>query len=251
MQMENKTVSYIFGLHPIEEALASGKEFEKILIQQGNRSEKINEIVRQARANEYPVQFVPLEKLNRITRKNHQGIIGFISPISYQAVEQLIPMIYEAGRMPFLLILDRVTDVRNFGAIARSAYAAGVDAILIPSRGSALINADAMKTAAGALNHLSVCRADNLKKSIDYLKDSGLRIAAVSEKTDQAIWDTDLSGPIALILGSEEDGISPAYLQKTDIHLKIPMPGPMDSLNVSVAAGIACFEVVRQRIVTH
>ncbi|HOI33161.1 MAG TPA: RNA methyltransferase substrate-binding domain-containing protein, partial [Bacteroidales bacterium] len=144
--MDKKIASYIFGIHPIEEAFASGKEFEKILIQQGNRSEKVNDIVRLAKANDFPVQFVPLEKLNRITRKNHQGIIGFISPISYQHVEQLIPIIYEAGRMPFLLILDRITDVRNFGAIARSAYAAGVDAILIPSRGSALINADAMKT---------------------------------------------------------------------------------------------------------
>jgi 23S rRNA (guanosine2251-2'-O)-methyltransferase len=246
--MEKNTASFIFGLHPIEEAFVSGKEFEKILIQQGNRSEKINEIIRQARTLDYPVQFVPLEKLNRITRKNHQGIIGFISPISYQPVEQLIPNIYEEGRMPFLLILDKVTDVRNFGAIARSAYAAGVDAILIPSRGSALINADAMKTAAGALNHLAVCRTENLKESIDFLKNSGLRIAAVSEKSEKTIWETDLSGPIALMLGSEEDGISPAYLQKADLHLRIPMPGPIDSLNVSVAAGIACFEVVRQRI---
>ncbi|MBG0781346.1 MAG: 23S rRNA (guanosine(2251)-2'-O)-methyltransferase RlmB [Bacteroidales bacterium] len=246
--MEKKSASFVFGLHPIEEAFVSGKEFEKILIQQGNRSEKINEIIRQARTLDYPVQYVPLEKLNRITRKNHQGIIGFVSPISYQPVEQLIPGIYEEGRMPFLLILDKVTDVRNFGAIARSAYAAGVDAILIPSRGSALINADAMKTAAGALNHLAVCRTENLKDSIDFLKNSGLRIAAISEKSEKTIWETDLSGPIALMLGSEEDGISPAYLQKTDIHLRIPMPKPIDSLNVSVAAGIACFEVVRQRI---
>jgi 23S rRNA (guanosine2251-2'-O)-methyltransferase len=246
--MEKKSASFVFGLHPIEEAFVSGKEFEKILIQQGNRSGKINEIIRQARTLDYPVQYVPLEKLNRITRKNHQGIIGFVSPISYQPVEQLIPGIYEEGRMPFLLILDKVTDVRNFGAIARSAYAAGVDAILIPSRGSALINADAMKTAAGALNHLAVCRTENLKDSIDFLKNSGLRIAAISEKSEKTIWETDLSGPIALMLGSEEDGISPAYLQKTDIHLRIPMPKPIDSLNVSVAAGIACFEVVRQRI---
>jgi 23S rRNA (guanosine2251-2'-O)-methyltransferase len=246
--MEKKSASFVFGLHPIEEAFVSGKEFEKILIQQGNRSEKINEIIRQARTLDYPVQYVPLEKLNRITRKNHQGIIGFVSPISYQPVEQLIPGIYEEGRMPFLLILDKVTDVRNFGAIARSAYAAGVDAILIPSRGSALINADAMKTAAGALNHLAVCRTENLKDSIDFLKNSGLRIAAISEKSEKTIWETDLSGPIALMLGSEEDGISPAYLQKSDIHLRIPMPKPIDSLNVSVAAGIACFEVVRQRI---
>ncbi len=246
--MEKKSASFVFGLHPIEEAFVSGKEFEKILIQQGNRSEKISELIRQARTLDYPVQYVPLEKLNRITRKNHQGIIGFVSPISYQPVEQLIPGIYEEGRMPFLLILDKVTDVRNFGAIARSAYAAGVDAILIPSRGSALINADAMKTAAGALNHLAVCRTENLKDSIDFLKNSGLRIAAISEKSEKTIWETDLSGPIALMLGSEEDGISPAYLQKTDIHLRIPMPKPIDSLNVSVAAGIACFEVVRQRI---
>lgn len=245
--MKHISASYIFGIHPIEEALTSGKEFEKILVQQGNRSEKISEIIKKARLNDFPVQYVPVEKLNRITRKNHQGIIGFVSPISYQPIEQIIPNIYDTGRMPFVLILDRVTDVRNFGAIARSAYAAGVDAVLVPSRGSALINADAMKTAAGALNHIAVCRSDNLKTSIDFLKESGLKIVAISENTDQAIWETDFNGPIALILGSEEDGISPAYLNKADVHIKIPMPGPIDSLNVSVAAGIACFEVVRQR----
>ncbi|MDA3943896.1 MAG: 23S rRNA (guanosine(2251)-2'-O)-methyltransferase RlmB [Bacteroidetes bacterium] len=246
--MEKSAVDYIFGLHPVLEAFEAGKEFEKLFIQSGLRSPQLQQISKNARELGIPFQFVPLEKLNRITRKNHQGVIAYVSPVSYQAIEQLIPMIYEAGRMPFIVILDRITDVRNLGAIARTAYAAGADALLLPSRGSALITGDALKTSAGALSHLTVCRSENLKTSIDFLKESGLKIAAVSEKSSSSIWEKDLEGPVALILGSEEDGVSAAYLQKADVHLKIPMPGAMESLNVSVAAGIACFEIVRQRI---
>ncbi len=241
------SVDFIFGTHPILEALRNGKEIEKILIVQGIRSPEFSEIMRKAKESEIPVQFVPVEKINRITRKNHQGILAFVSPVTYQLIEQLIPMIYDEGRTPFILILDRITDVRNFGAISRSAEAAGVDAIVIPSRGSALVNGDAMKTSAGALSKINLCRVENLKITIDFLKDSGLKIAAVSEKTEKLAWDEDLTGPIALIMGSEEDGISEAYLKKTDIHVKFPMIGTVESLNVSVAAGIACFEILRQR----
>lgn len=246
--MENNAADYIFGLHPVLEAFEAGKEFEKLFIQSGLRSPQLQQISKNARELGVPVQHVPIEKLNRITRKNHQGVVGYISPISYQSVEQLVPMIYEAGKMPFIVVLDRITDVRNLGAIARTAYAAGADALLLPSRGSALITGDAMKTSAGALSKLTVCRADNLKDSLDFLKESGLKIAAVTEKGSSSIWENKLEGPIALILGSEEDGVSPAYLQKADAKLQIPMPGAMESLNVSVAAGIACFEIVRQRI---
>jgi len=221
---------------------------EKILVVQGMRSPQIAEVISMAKEFQYPVQFVPVEKLNRITRKNHQGVLAFISPINYQLIEQIIPMIYDEGRMPFILLLDRITDVRNFGAISRSAEASGVDAIVIPSRGSAMVNADAMKTSAGALSLINLCRVENLKTTIDFLKESGLKIAAVSEKTDLNAWENDLTGPIALLLGSEEDGISEAYLKKADIHVKFPMVGSVESLNVSVAAGIACFEVLRQRL---
>lgn len=242
------STGFVFGQHPVLEAIQSGKEIEKILLSSTSKSPQTNEIVSLARKLNIPLQQVPIDKLHRITRKNHQGVIAFISPVVYQPIEQLIPMVYEAGRMPFVVVLDRVTDVRNFGAIARTAFAAGADAILIPSRGSALINADAVKTSAGALAHIPVCRTDNLKTTLDFLKESGLTLAAVSEKSSSTLWETTLTGPVALLMGSEEDGVSEAYLKKADYHLSIPMPGQIDSLNVSVATGIACFEIVRQRL---
>ena len=238
----------VFGVHPVEEVIKAGKELEKIFVQSGLRSQQISEIVKYAKDHEVPVQFVPIEKLNRLTRKNHQGIVAFVCPISYQTIENVVPMVYDEGRMPFIVILDRVTDVRNFGAIARTCYAAGVDAIVIPSRGSALINGDAMKTSAGALSLINVCRVENIKDTIDFLKASGLKVIAFSEKGKQTIWQADLTGPIAIMMGSEEDGISEAYLKRVDDHLVIPMPGDIDSLNVSVATGIVTFEVVRQRM---
>ena len=247
IQQQNNT-DFIFGTHPIIEAMRNGNEMEKILIAQGTRSPQISEIIGLAKELHYPVQFVPVEKLNRVTRKNHQGVLAFVSPVSYQLIEQVIPMIYDEGRTPFILILDRITDVRNFGAICRSAEASGVDAVVVPSRGAAMVNADAMKTSAGALSKINLCRVDNIKITIDFLKESGLKIAAVSEKTELNAWENDLTGPIALILGSEEDGISDAYLKKVDIHVKFPMVGTVESLNVSVAAGIACFEILRQRL---
>lgn len=237
----------VFGLRPVEELIKSEKEIEKIFIQSGLRSSQISEIVNYAHHHDVPVQYVPLMKLNRLTRKNHQGVVAFICPISYQQIEQVIPMIYDEGKMPFVVILDRVTDVRNFGAIARTCYAAGVDAIVVPSRGSALINGDAMKTSAGALSHINVCRVENVRDIIDFLKASGLKVIAFSEKGKQTIWKTDLTGPLAIMMGSEEDGISEVYLKHVDNHVIIPMPGNIDSLNVSVATGVVCFEVVRQR----
>jgi 23S rRNA (guanosine2251-2'-O)-methyltransferase len=174
--------------------------------------------------------------------------VAFICPIEYQPLEKVIPAIFEEGRDPFILMLDRVTDVRNFGAIARTAYVAGVDAIIIPSKGSALINGDAMKTSAGALSLINVCRVDNMKDTIDFLQASGLRVVGFTEKAHESFWKADLTGPLCVMMGSEEDGISPAYLKRLDGHLMIPMPGDIDSLNVSVATGIVCFEIVRQRI---
>lgn len=250
MEYRNKKEdsNMVFGVHPIEEVIKAGKEFEKIFVQNGLRSPQISAICGYAKEHEVPVQFVPVEKLNRLTRKNHQGIVAFVCPISYQSIENVIPMVYEQGRTPFVVLLDRVTDVRNFGAIARTCYAAGVDAIVIPSRGSALINGDAMKTSAGALSLINVCRVENMKDAIDFLKASGLKVVALSEKGKETIWQADLNGPIAIMMGSEEDGISEAYLKRADNHLIIPMPGDIDSLNVSVATGIVAFEVVRQRM---
>ncbi len=247
MEDNNYKNNMVFGIHPVQEVMAAGKEIEKVFIQAGMRVPEITEIANYCRANQIPVQYVPIEKMNRLTRKNHQGVVAFICPIEYQNIEKVIPMVYEEGRDPFVLVLDRVTDVRNFGAIARTAYAAGVDAILVPSKGSALINGDAMKTSAGALSAINVCRADNLKDALDFLKDSGLRLVGVTEKANDRLWNADLTGPLCVVMGSEEDGISPAYQSRLDQQLLIPMPGDIDSLNVSVATGIVCFEVVRQR----
>lgn len=238
----------IFGVHPVLELVHSQKEIEKVFIQAGVRAPEISEIANYCRTQGIPVQYVPLEKMNRLTRKNHQGVIAFICPIEYQPLEKVIQMVYEEGRDPFVLMLDRVTDVRNFGAIARTAYAAGVDAIVIPLRGSALINGDAMKTSAGALSLINVCRVENMKDAMDLLQASGLRIVGFTEKAHDSLWSADLTGPLCVMMGSEEDGISPAYMKRLDQHLLIPMPGKIDSLNVSVATGIVCFEVVRQRM---
>ncbi len=245
---ENPDTGLVFGTRPLIEAYHAGREIDKIFLLKGSKSAQTAEILNLARVHQTPVQYVPLEKLNRLTRKNHQGVVAFVSPVAYQTIENLVPMVFEQGEEPFILVLDRVTDVRNFGAIVRTAEAAGVHGIVVPSRGSAPLNADAVKTSAGALSRLPVCRSVNLKDTLSFLKNSGLVIAAVSEKSDGDLWEVSLQGPIALILGSEEDGISGAYLKMADKHLRIPMPGTTASLNVSVAAGIACFEVVRQRM---
>ncbi|MDQ3189981.1 MAG: 23S rRNA (guanosine(2251)-2'-O)-methyltransferase RlmB [Bacteroidota bacterium] len=238
----------IFGIRPLIEAANSGKEIEKVLIQVGLKGENFGELKQLLNIKNIPVQYVPLEKLNRVTSKNHQGIIAFIAPIVFGDIEHIIPEVFEKGKQPFILILDRITDVRNFGAVVRTAECAGVDAIVIPSRGSAQINADALKTSAGALFKMPVCRVDNLKGTIDFLKESGLNIVACTEKTEQLYDRVDYTKPLAIIMGSEEDGISPEYLKRADHKAKIPLMGTIGSLNVSVAAGVILFEAVRQRL---
>ncbi|WP_266204134.1 23S rRNA (guanosine(2251)-2'-O)-methyltransferase RlmB [Pontibacter kalidii] len=240
----------IFGSRPILEALSAGKELEKIFLQRGARNPTTDEIVKLAKGREVPVVTVPIEKLNNLTRKNHQGAVALISPISYQPLSEIVTALFEQGKNPLLLILDRVTDVRNFGSIARNAECMGVDAIVIPSRGGAQINADAMKTSAGALNLVPVCREPNLKDTMDYLKDYGFQIVACTEKTEHQLTDfaVDMVGPTAILMGSEEDGISPEYLKRADVRLRIPLMGQIGSLNVSVATGIILYEAMRQRL---
>ncbi len=185
--------------------------------------------------------------MNRLTRKNHQGVFAFISPISFHSIENLLPQIYEAGKTPLLLILDRVTDVRNFGAIARSAECAGVDAIIVPEKGAAQMNADAVKTSAGALHRIPVCREKYLDYVIKFLQESGVKVVGCTEKGSQSLFDISMTEPTAIIMGSEEDGISPAFLKTVDAKAFIPMAGDIGSLNVSVSAGIIIYEAVRQR----
>lgn len=238
----------IFGTRAVIEALDAGREIEKILVQKGLSNELYHQLRRALKGATVPIQFVPPEKLNRLTTRNHQGVVAFVSEVKYFSVEELLPQVFESGRVPLILILDRVTDVRNFGAIARSAECAGVDFIVVPSRGSAQVTGDAVKTSAGALNRIKVCREDNLKRVIDDLKASGVQVIACHEKTESLIYDLDLAAPSAIIMGGEESGISGEYLKRSSASGKIPMPGKTASLNVSVAAGIVLFEAVKQRL---
>lgn len=244
-QTSNKLV---FGIRAVIEAIQAGQELESIYIQRGlPGGALLNELRSVMKDYDLVYQQVPVEKLNRLTPKNHQGVVAYISPITYHSLEQVIPQIFERGEVPLVLVLDRITDVRNFGAIARTAVCAGVHAILIPLKGAAQINPDAVKTSAGALYSIPVCREPNLKFSLQFLKDSGLQLLACTEKTDSAYTDADLTVPTAIIMGSEEDGISPEYLKLCDVRAKIPLIGEIASLNVSVAAGVLLYEAVRQR----
>lgn len=239
--------NHIFGLHAVIEAIKAGKEIDKILIQRGLNGALFNELRKALQGTDVPYQLVPPEKINRISNKNHQGVIAFISEIEYYHAEDLLPKVFEEGKIPLVLILDKVTDVRNFGAIARTAECAGVHIIIVPQRGSAQLNADAVKTSAGALHRVKVCRAYNLKDTINYLKESGLQIIACHEKTDKLMYAADYNVPTAIIMGSEDTGISAEYVKLADTSVKIPMEGKISSLNVSVATGIVLYEVIRQR----
>ena len=238
---------YIFGMRTIIEAINSGKEIEKILIKKGLQGELYHELMDLVHQMQIPIQLVPVEKIDRVTRKNHQGILAFISPIFYQNIEEIIPRLYEEGKTALILILDELTDVRNFGAIARSAEVAGVHAIIIPEKGSAQINADAIKTSAGALHLIPVCRTKSLLNVVKYLKNSGLKIVSATGKGEKFYYDIDMRDPVAIILGSEDLGIEAGLLKVSDEWAKIPQHGQIQSLNVSVAAGIMVFEAIRQR----
>jgi len=248
-EQKKENDSMIFGLRPMIEALKAGKEIDRLFVQAGLKNELSGELMSLLKKQNVPFQYVPVEKLDRLTSKNHQGVVGYISSITYHKIADLLPGIFEAGKMPLLLILDRITDVRNFGAIVRTAECSGVDAIIIPSRGAAQINADAIKTSAGALHNMPVCREDNLKDVIGFLRESGLMVIACTEKTTENYYEQDYTLPVAIMMGSEEDGISTEYLKIVDAHAKIPLLGDIGSLNVSVAAGVILYEAVRQRLV--
>ena len=239
----------IYGTRAVMEAIRAGKQIEKILVQAGLNNDLIRELASVAREHNLPLTYVPQEKLNRYSYKNHQGVICMLSAITYASLNDLIDFAYSEGREPFFIILDRVTDVRNFGAIARTAECAGVDGIIIGEKGNAPITSDAMKTSAVALNHLSVCREADLKKTLKFLRENGIMIVACTEKADKSIYDIKFDAPVALIMGSEEDGISDELLREADSLAKIPLKGKIGSLNVSVATGVALYEVVRQKMI--
>lgn len=239
---------YIFGIRAVIEAIEAGKEIDKIMLKKDLTGELVGELL--ALIHEYGIvtQRVPVERINRITRKNHQGVVAMLSAVTYNKLENLVPQLYEDGKLPFIVVLDEITDVRNFGAIARTCECAGVDAVVIPERNSVSVNADAVKTSAGALHYLPVCRERNLVSAVKFLKNSGYKVYGATEKSKINYTTPDYTEPTAIVLGAEDTGISNEILHLCDTQVAIPEFGNINSLNVSVAGGIMLYEVVRQRL---
>ncbi|RUT73085.1 23S rRNA (guanosine(2251)-2'-O)-methyltransferase RlmB [Ancylomarina longa] len=245
--MAKQRQEMLFGIRATMEAIKSGKEIEKVLIRKGLTGRLYQELFDLIREEEVDYQFVPVEKIDSLNQKNNQGIVALIVPIPYQEVEDVIPQIMAEGKNPLILILDQITDVRNFGAIARSAECAGVNAIIIPFKNSAKITPDSIKTSAGALYQIPVCRVQNLKTMVRELKKEGIRIVASTEKAEKNYTEADFSLATAIIMGSEDTGIEEALLRLADDQVKLPILGAIESLNVSVAASLMVYEAVRQR----
>lgn len=237
----------IFGIRAIIETIKAGRDLEKVFVQKnlsGDLAKELNPLLRDAKA---PVVKVPAERLKKFTTKNHQGVVAFVSPVKYYKLPELVSRTFESGEQPFFLVLDQLTDVRNFGAIARTALCSGVHGIIIPFKGAAQVNGESVKTSAGALNSIPVCREFKLMEGVRYLKESGISIFGCSEKGEKNIQTFSFNQPTALIMGSEESGISKEILELCDEVVKIPIKGTISSLNVSAATAMACYEVLRQR----
>lgn len=239
----------IFGMRPVIEAIQSGKQIEKVMLRQGLEGELFRELQHLLKQNNIQMQWVPVERLNRASKNmNHQGVMAYIATIEYADLDTVLSDVIDREEKPFIILLDGVTDVRNFGAIARSAECAGVHAIVIPAKGGAPLNADAMKTSAGALNRIPVCRVPNLKTALYVLKSADVTIIGASEKAEKNYFDTNLNQSIAIIMGSEDTGISRTNIELCDELVKIPLKGEIKSLNVSAAAAVLMFEAVKQRL---
>ena len=237
----------IFGVRAVMEAIDAGKVLDKVLVRRDMSSAIGRELLIKLEGTGTQIQRVPLEKLNQFTDKNHQGVIAFLSPIEFTPLDSLVQSLYDEGKVPLLVMLDGVTDVRNFGAIARTCVCAGVHALIIGTRGSAAINGDAVKASAGALHSLPICKVENLQNALRYLQESGLRIVAATEHTDRNYTEVDMTVPACIVMGSEEKGIYEENLKLCTDQVRLPMTGVIESLNVSVAAGIFIYEAVRQR----
>ena len=237
----------VFGIHPVIEAIKSGKEIDKIVLQNGVKSPQMADLHQLIKTAKIPFQYVPLERINRITFKNHQGVVAIISPIVYHTIENVLPDIFERGETPLIVILDGITDVGNLGAIVRTAECAGVHAIVIPDKGSAQINSHSIKASAGAMFKIPVCRASSLKEVALLLRNSGLQLVACTEKAKDSYVKVDYTLPTAFVFGSEETGVSNDVLRNADKLVAIPLAGEISSLNVSVSAGVVLYEAVRQR----
>lgn len=237
----------VFGIRAVLEAIQSGKNIEKVLLKTGLQGSLYQELFKAIQKSDIPVQRVPAERINHYSTGNHQGVVALISPVEYQVLEEVVQKVLETGQTPLVLVLDGITDVRNFGAIARTAECAGVDAIVIPEKGSAPINGDAIKTSAGALYRVPVCRASKLWYSMKFLKESGFTVVGATEKGTLGYREATYSGPLAIVMGAEDKGINPQILKMCDALVSIPLKGEIGSLNVSVAAGILIFEALRNR----
>lgn len=246
--MEEKKSQYLFGMHPVLEAVKAGKKFDKVLLKQGLEGPQFRELMELLKVNEIAFQFVPAERLNRAVRGAHQGVIAYISQIDYVSLEEMVNNALAKSEAPLLVILDGVSDVRNLGAIARTLECAGGQGVIVPAKGGAAINADAVKASAGALMRIDCCKVPNLKLAAYYLKQSGFRLISATEKVDKKIYDVDMTGPCAIVMGSEGKGISQAMLDLSDDKAAIPMAGEITSLNVSVASAVLMYEAVRQRL---
>lgn len=248
---EPSLTDYVFGTRPVLEALESGKEINKILVLKGAHGENTTKILQWAQRQQIPHQKVPMEKLNKITKKNHQGVIALLSPIHYDKLDVVVPELFEQGANPLVLVLDQITDVRNLGAICRSAECMGAQIIVIPEKGGALINSDAVKTSAGAIFNLKICKVPDLVSSVKFLKNSGLHVIACTEKGNKMLHEATFSDPAVILLGSEDTGITPELMKLANQQVKIPMTGKTQSLNVAVSAGVVLYECIKQRSVVE
>lgn len=237
----------IYGIRAVIEAVNAGTKINKVIVRQGLNSSLALEMFGLLKHYDIQIQHVPIEVFNKFKEKNHQGVAAYVSPIELYNIEELLPQLISENKVPFLLMLDGITDVRNFGAIVRTAECAGVNAILVPAKGAANIGGDAVKTSAGALMHIPICRVGSLKMAAMYLKDNGVKVISATEKAENSIFESDLKGPLAIVLGAEDTGVSYDVLKLSDEKVKIPINGKIGSLNVSVAAGIAMYETLRQR----
>ncbi|MDD3003549.1 23S rRNA (guanosine(2251)-2'-O)-methyltransferase RlmB [Flavobacterium sp.] len=237
----------IFGIRAIIEAIQAGKEVDKVFLQKDAQGELMKDLLKVMKRNNINFTYVPVEKLNRLTPNNHQGAVATIAPISFYEIENLVETILEKNNNPLFLVLDQISDARNFGAIIRTAECTGVDGIIVQKSGAAPVNGDTVKTSAGAVFNIPICRVEHIKDAIFFLQSSGIKTIAATEKTDQNIYDLSLNEPIAIIMGSEDRGINPSVLKIVDEKAKLPMYGTIGSLNVSVACGAFLYEAVRQR----
>ena len=242
-----KEKEMIFGIRAVIEAVQAGKDVDRVLVKRELQGELFQELQEVLTMHEIPMQKVPLDRIDRITRKNHQGVLAYMSAVTYQKIEDIVPMLFEQGKNPFIVVLDGITDVRNFGAIARTCEVAGVDAIVIPARGSVRVSADAIKTSAGALHTIPVCRELSMRDAVQFLRNSGIKVVAATEKAAENYTSSSLVDPVAILMGGEDVGISPELLKISDELVRLPVFGNIQSLNVSVAAGVMLYEVIRQR----